>query len=197
MRYTTVEKDFVRRTLEILDQYDRLVRSSVPLGEQYEVTLLLNCLLGLVILPFESQKRVQGNPRFPKICERDDTIISELSPEWGLDQIVIEHFQLDGRQVTEADTTLRQVVAMFRHGLAHSQFGDGSRRRAPQGLSVRYQTVEHNPIESVILQVNLVNQHRETRFEASMPVGALRRFAVALATAYLKELDDTRRGVDD
>ena len=45
-------REFILRTLSIIEQYE----THVPSGpEKYEQTLLLNCLLGLLVLPSETQ----------------------------------------------------------------------------------------------------------------------------------------------
>lgn len=47
------KRDFVKRTIEILDKnYE---------NTEYEVTLLLNCLLGMVSLPIEDKKSSKDN----------------------------------------------------------------------------------------------------------------------------------------
>ena len=43
MQYDTIDYDFIKRTLEIIDEYQ---------GDN-DVTLLINCCLGLLILPKE------------------------------------------------------------------------------------------------------------------------------------------------
>lgn len=45
--YKQQERDFIERTLNILEQYDSL---NVPEKEHYEVTLLINCMVGLYYL---------------------------------------------------------------------------------------------------------------------------------------------------
>jgi hypothetical protein len=45
--YLRQEHDFIERTKKILFQY----RNNFSNDEKYEVTLLMNCLLGLIILP--------------------------------------------------------------------------------------------------------------------------------------------------
>jgi hypothetical protein len=68
--YKDIEKDFAKRTLKIIDQYDR---AKHPGPENYEVTLLVNCLVGLLILPHE--RRVEVIP---------DLGVEKLD-EWGID----------------------------------------------------------------------------------------------------------------
>lgn len=48
MEYSNFKKDFVSRTINILEDTSKKT--------QYEVTLLLNCLLGLMVFPIESTK---------------------------------------------------------------------------------------------------------------------------------------------
>ncbi len=58
------DKDFVIRTKELLSEfYDNTER---------EVTLLLNCLLALVVLPVERKKRRKCNKISRKMCRQDE-----------------------------------------------------------------------------------------------------------------------------
>src|SRR3989304_5249303 len=95
MEYETVERDFVERSIKIITQYEKYITPCVPKEEQYEVTLLLNCLLGLIVLPFEHSKRRQGNPQFPEILKGDDRPIKDLGSEWGLKDLHIESFKIN------------------------------------------------------------------------------------------------------
>ena len=47
-----VEIEFVRRILNLVNQYEQL-KELFDFEEQYNHTLLINCLLGLIILPKE------------------------------------------------------------------------------------------------------------------------------------------------
>jgi hypothetical protein len=57
--YYQFERDFIRRTLKRLDQYAELVLGRVAPDNEYEVTLLMNCLLGLLVYP---QQIATGTP---------------------------------------------------------------------------------------------------------------------------------------
>ncbi len=46
--YLNQEFDFINRTKTIIEQYDNLQISE---KEKFEITLMLNCLVGLLILP--------------------------------------------------------------------------------------------------------------------------------------------------
>jgi len=189
MEYEIIERDFVIRSLLILQQYEQHVKPFTPTDKHFEVTLLLNCLLGLIILPFEHLAREQNNNKLPEICEEDETPINKLDSEWGLDNLRIEKIKINGREYAEAETTLRIIVAMFRHSMAHGRFKDGGKHSKPNGLSVVYKGKEHDPLESVIYKVNLKNIHKEsgTEFIASISVESLRKFAMKLAYTFLNE----------
>lgn len=186
MEYKIVERDFVSRSLLVLQQYEEHVKPSTLNKEHFEVTLLLNCLLGLVVLPFEHLKREQKNI-FPKMCEEDETPIYELESKWGLDDLRIEKIVVKGTDLDKKEITLRIIVAMFRHSMTHAQFGDGNKTEKPNGLSVVYQTNKSNSSKSDIFEVNIVNKHYNTEFIANIPVKSLRKFAEKLASTFLKE----------
>ena len=48
--YLQGEFDFIERTKLILEQYDKTDFSEVP-EEKYEITLYMNCLMGLLVVP--------------------------------------------------------------------------------------------------------------------------------------------------
>ncbi len=195
MNYDTVEHDFVCRTLDILQQYRTLVQPHVAESEQYEVTLLLNCLLGLIVVPFEHQKCKQealAETRIsePVMCDGDARLISELDADWGLSNLNIETFIDHGDKVQAEKRTLRKIIAMFRHGMAHALFGDGGKQPRDLGLTVGYQTGKLDSRTSRIVQVSVKNQdkRRKLLFEASLPVEDLYTFATKLAMTYLEEV---------
>ena len=50
--YDKLEYDFIDRTLNLIDQYESLL-PQFHFNEQYNYTLLINCLLGLIVMPKE------------------------------------------------------------------------------------------------------------------------------------------------
>ena len=50
--YHDLDVEFIERTLNLIDQYERM-KDQFPFEEQYNHTLVLNCLLGLIVLPKE------------------------------------------------------------------------------------------------------------------------------------------------
>ena len=89
MEYTDFKKDFPKRTIDILNGYKC----------EYNVTLLLNCLLALLVLPKEKFY---------------DNIPEEIPPDWGLTK---EHIQKVQCQV--CGYKLKNIVLNMRHAIAH------------------------------------------------------------------------------
>lgn len=89
-------RDFVTRTLTIVKEYE---------GE-YDASILLNCLLGLLIVPKEKWfDRIPLDP------------IEKLS-DWGINPKSIHSFGID-RQGNPFKPTLRQLVKSLRNSVAH------------------------------------------------------------------------------
>lgn len=100
MRYEDkFELDFMKRTLEIVEEYQ---------GE-LDATLLLNCLLGLLIVPKETSLL-----KIPKDPIRD-------LEKWGISPDSIKEF---GKETKGNDNprTLRGIVWHLRNSVAHFRF---------------------------------------------------------------------------
>lgn len=92
----------------------------VPETNQYEVTLLINCLLGLLVLPKELKRK-----HIP------DTPISDLT-DWGMKKEYIDKPGKDcvGRPRNINQITLLELTIDLRHSVAHTLFrtlGDGKK----------------------------------------------------------------------
>lgn len=96
--YANIDVDFARRTLKIMEQYDRSKQKG---PENFEVTLLVNCLVGLLILPHA--RRTELIPDVP---------IEELG-EWSIDSSFIKSWG------DTKNKTLRQPVRQLRNSVAH------------------------------------------------------------------------------
>lgn len=96
--YHDIEIEFVGRTLRLIDQYLGLV-NQFKFEEQYNYTLTLNCLLGLIVMPKE--KAVSYIPT--------DRLTSEYKKKIGL---VESH-------ISEEIATLRDLITKLRHSVAH------------------------------------------------------------------------------
>lgn len=89
MDYKNFEKDFVTRTLETIHK--------TP--SDYEVTLLINCLLGLVVLPDEKL--------YNQIFTRP---LNQLPAGWGLSSANI---------INGNCATLKNLLHRMRHSISH------------------------------------------------------------------------------
>ena len=101
--YQDINVDFAKRTLKIIEQYDQ---AKQPGSENFEVTLLVNCLVGLLILPHE--RRINVIP---------DVGIDELEI-WNIDPSFITAW---GTMKKGERKTLRQLVRRLRNSVAHFQ----------------------------------------------------------------------------
>lgn len=94
--YHDIEIEFVGRTLRLIDQYLGLV-DQFKFEEQYNYTLTLNCLLGLIVMPKE--RVVSFIPT--------DRLTSEYKKKIGL---VESH-------IPEEIATLRDLITKLRHSV--------------------------------------------------------------------------------
>ena len=104
MEYKKIENDFVERTLKLISEYD---------GE-FEVTLLVNCCLGLLVLPKE--KHLNSIP---------DKEIPLEGSLWGISR---EHLSVD---CGSCGYKLKDVIRRLRNGICHFKIKtipDGSKQ---------------------------------------------------------------------
>lgn len=93
------ERAFMERSLVLVKQYEG----------PYDATLLLNCLLGLLVVP--NERCVDSIPADPI----DD------SRKWGISLDAIQD-RGTSQGVTNDPTTLRGLVKRLRNAVAHSRF---------------------------------------------------------------------------
>ncbi|HMU44058.1 MAG TPA: HEPN family nuclease [Ignavibacteriaceae bacterium] len=96
--YLQQEYDFIERTKKIIKQYETIKEK-----EKYEVTLLLNCFVGLLILP--QQYWYEHQP---------ETIISEK--DWGISP---EHIIFIKKEEIK---NVKNVVRHLRNAISHYHF---------------------------------------------------------------------------
>ena len=98
MNYDNIERDFIERTLAILEQYYKGL-DKYPPEERYNHTLLINCMLGIIILP--NQKHVS------------------LLPNEKLLQYKMKEYGLGNSRIGESIKTTRDLVIQMRNSVAH------------------------------------------------------------------------------
>jgi HEPN pEK499 p136 len=96
--YKDLEYEFVERTLNLISQYEHL-KYDFEFNEQYDHTLLINCLLGLVVMPKERTRSDIPKQRLTEAFRR----------EIGLSNSVIN------KRITD----LRELILALRNSIAH------------------------------------------------------------------------------
>ncbi|KFD40514.1 hypothetical protein DK28_0204430 [Peptococcaceae bacterium SCADC1_2_3] len=159
MEYETLERDFITRTLKIICQYEK----NIPKFEQFEVTLLINCLVGLLILPKERfYKKIPNTP------------INQLK-DWGLraDHIIKPGMEKRSlKELTIEKLTLKEVVRRMRNSVSHFK------------LEVRGDGNEITHLVFSDQHIVFSDQHKLKKkdvFEAVIPVECLKTFVTKLA----------------
>lgn len=93
------EKDFIERTKILLEQYDN---TEIIPSEKYEVSLLLNCCVGLLLIPKEeSYIKING--------------LLNLNDDWGITE---DDITIDSSNSKSVKNTLRHL----RNSVAHGKF---------------------------------------------------------------------------
>jgi len=95
MEYKNLEIDFIDRTLKVIKQYETLM-PNLSDENQYDVTLYLNCMTGILLLPRENG--------FLQTYLPDDTI-----ENWGIAR----------DKVHNSISTIKQLAERLRHCIAH------------------------------------------------------------------------------
>ena len=107
--YINQEYDFISRTKIIIEQYEK---AKIPKNEKFEVTLLLNCLVGLLILP--QQNWYDSLPT---------SIVSE--EEWGIGEQDISFMkQGETKNVKDIARHLRNSVSHYHFKAFKNEIND-------------------------------------------------------------------------
>lgn len=96
--YSDLEIEFIERTLALIDQY-YTVLDQYPFEHQYNYTLTINCLLGLIVMPKE--RVITYIPKHP--------LGNSLMAEMGLKESVF------GPHIND----LKSLIKSLRHSIAH------------------------------------------------------------------------------
>jgi len=95
---SNIKKEFILRTRKILKQYEN--QKDALWNEFYDITLLLNCLLGLVVLPRESE--LNNLPSIPIPAQISNILISSFDENW--DKIAVD---------------FNEFIVWLRNGIVH------------------------------------------------------------------------------
>lgn len=96
--YKDLEYEFIERTLKLINQYNARL-NEYEFNEQYNHTLLINCLLGLIVLPKEKVESWTPKNRLTKTFAKEIGLVqSVINPDFS---------------------TFREFITGFRNGIAH------------------------------------------------------------------------------
>lgn len=171
MEWKNVQLDIIERTLKILQQYDDFVKSEREINkdiEELEIALLINCLIGLLIFPYERATRDRPPGSVP-ICPNDTITIKDLDEKWGLQNVKTEIICDFSHKIImpPINASLRIFIYRMRNSISHSRFYDGTMSKA-DGVGIIYQTSPKNPQLSRIEK--LIFQDKNNRFQATISV---------------------------
>ncbi|MBT3045016.1 MAG: hypothetical protein KME67_19330 [Candidatus Thiodiazotropha sp. (ex Codakia orbicularis)] len=96
--YHNLEQEFIERTLHLIEQYYSVL-DNYPFEEQFNYTLTINCLLGLIVMPKEK-------------------VISYIPT----DRLTSDYLKAIGAPTLEFNgeiRTLRDLIISLRHAIAH------------------------------------------------------------------------------
>ncbi len=120
--YVQIERDFIERTLKILDQYEEVVRPQLESANQYEVTLLMNCLLRLLVYPQQIADK-QEYQQFFNLWLTEELVI-HVGHDWGILPEYILCAGVDNKKIfiTVEQLTMRNLVRQMRNQAAHARY---------------------------------------------------------------------------
>lgn len=159
MEYNVQEIDFVYRTRKIIEQYDELFKlDNNKEHEKYEVTLFLNCCVGLLIIPKQDL-----NGLIPKKEINKD--------EHGIDPKEISFIQGNSKGFNEVTRRLRNCIA-------HSGF-------RIEGNNEQIKTLEYIVFTD---RVPGTKDDENITFEARIKIKDFVKFCMFLSDVYLRKM---------
>lgn len=172
MDYGCIKRDFIIRTWEIVKQYDTHVLGNVDEENEFEVTLLMNCLLGLLVYPAAVASKRENQSNFNDWLTQDKVV--DVGSDWGLEQ---DYFKSAGykdeKAITIEQLTLRNCIRQMRNSASHADFkvhDDGSKS---------------GKLRVVVFEDNI----NQDGFHLEMPVENLRHLICKLARSALDNIE--------
>ncbi len=138
MEYKDFDIDYIERTVKIIEQYE-ILKHQININERFEVTLLTNSLLALIVFPKE---------KFYSVIPTD-RIFTDLKKEMGIPNSFI----------SEKYKTIRELIIDLRHSIAHLNFDFESDHNTNEinKIIFRDDSTETNPIIAEFIPSELAN----------------------------------------
>jgi len=156
IKYEIFDIEFIERTKKVIEEYKGT----------YSITLLLNCLLGLIVLPSEYYKR-----RSRSFFEKDCTEFKEL--KGLLDNATFNPTKRRNNNWVADNKSLKTLIKKVRNGVSHQQI-------ECVGNNGKWQSV-------TIKDINTFNQNN-IELQVTWTTKQLRNFALFVANSYLTEI---------
>ena len=136
--YRQIERDFIQRTQAIIEQYEQYADTALPAEDTYEVTLLLNCLLGMLIFPQQIAAQNRGSKSWSDWLTQEK--IYQIGSEWGIQPESVKNpgtrnpnnrekkkaeevgEQAKPVKITVEELTVRNLIRQMRNAAAHANF---------------------------------------------------------------------------
>lgn len=162
-RYIEQEFEFIERTKKLLEQYDKPQVVSNQ-EEKYEVTLLLNCCVGLLILPQSAWK--------------DDISKEEISSgEWGIDP---NQISICKKRKNDEPKSLQNVARHLRNSISHYYF--------------TVLENENEKIGSIEFKDFLTGSQSDQTFELTIEIEPLKKFLLKFSEEMIRIMKAAKNG---
>lgn len=171
MGYEDMKLDFVTRTLEIVEG---------NVAPKRDVTLLINCLLGLIVLLHEKDRAIIPDKQL------------KTQGVWGVTPNHIEELKCNSCDLPKDELTLKELVQYLRNAVAHVGIQVwGTQVVVNDGREAK-KVITHVQFDSRRTKGKKKNRKVYT-FRAMLPIKDLRKFAVSLGMWYKGKLEEIRR----
>ncbi|MBP6738654.1 MAG: hypothetical protein KA146_01630 [Leptospiraceae bacterium] len=164
--YKNQDFDFVFRTQQLLKQYEIIKNGNNKEG--YEFTLLMNCFVGLLIIPQQINERNRSEGLSPAEILSATDIVDESN--FGINP---DHIKISVGFGNQNDKTIRNVVRHFRHSVAHSRFEVKS---------------QYEKISSIIFRDE--NSAGNPTFELELSIENVLKFALKISDCFLEAMSN-------
>jgi len=186
MQHTHPVLDFINRTEKIIQQYD-VLRRYMPHEKSYEVTLLINSLLGLLIIPQQIANR-EPYKQYMQHWLTDKTVARD-GLQWDIrpEFVKCPGYTSSGKPIKSLEEmTMRQLIRQMRNTAAHYNLHilpDIRDTPAPVEIeAIRFQQ---------IAEANTPPEQAEYLFKMELPVRNLKAFSLKLARETRRQIEKT------
>lgn len=171
--------DQIKTTKEIINKFSDT--------EEFSPTMLINSLLSLVVLPFESAKKANGEKIFPGTYK-------ELEKKLRFNPIIFQPIKkCDGNKTEYANKTIYAYINKFRNGIAHQNLTVSVNEKRVIFITVynKFKCSNCNKCKSKVCTKKGLQYIRSgiVDFQITVTVKQLQKLALYIADSYLKMIE--------